>query len=122
MLGDPNTGIPSICLGGGSVLEDATGGPSATVGVCPVQLSQERNINHYALIDITGTTIQVSIYQVQKNLPTTLFCTFEMEGGNGNSNQADLSGDGKINFEDFVVVASSWLYCTDPDLVNCIQL
>jgi hypothetical protein len=107
VVADPNTGLPAICLGGGSVLENA----------CP---ACNRNINHYALIDITGTTIQVSIYQVQKNLPTTLFHTFELSSGY--SSPADLSGDGEINFNDFFVLTLGWLDCTQPGLVNCIQL
>ena len=36
---------------------------------------------------------------------------------------ADVSGDGKVNLKDIVVICNDWIKCTDPmDPVNCIDL
>ena len=39
----------------------------------------------------------------------------------GYQNTADLSGDCRVDLEDFAMMATSWLYCNDPIDTGCEQ-
>ena len=100
--------IPMINVATASTLENA----------CP---ACERNINQYQIVDINGTDIQVTVRKVSVSQPTTTFDSFPIaqRGINLNCVKADLTGDGKVNVEDFSALTIDWLRCTNPAGANC---
>ncbi|MFI4912913.1 MAG: sugar-binding protein [Sedimentisphaeraceae bacterium JB056] len=120
----PGALLAGQVLADGYIVEIAM--PWSELGITPVA-AQMHGIGFIVVDYDGGSSADTLLYDFNGGITViTNWNTARLIAENGCGENgvypADFNNDCKVNLEDFAVLAENWMVCTDPEIIDCVNL